>query len=403
MQIFPRLLSVVIVVCLVTACGSDSATSVSGQEETQEQGLLGGLSPVVSIADYSLADSGSAAFSELLTYRMPSIGGGVTQAKAVVLIPPGPAPLGGFPVVGWGHQTTGVADRCAPSLTDDLAGRASYLDTFLANGFAVVAPDYEGLGSDGVHPYQHLASAGRSIIYAVDAAVSQYTELSSRYAVVGHSQGGHAALGAGEYAAELTSVELAGVVAIAPSSNFRAQYLLLEATITDASRSLADRARAATTQLLFSALTTSGIAAANPTLDTDDFFGANGADLLSSLEAVCLDELRDVVINSVVAPLAFDGNVDSVIANSVIDIPEVAQFLASNEPGTEMIAAPVLLLQGLLDSVVFPESTSNLNNLLRNQNNTESEQIQYASADHSTVVETSANDVLSFLFRVLVN
>ena len=52
------------------------------------------------------------------------------------------------------HGTTGVADTCAPS--EDYAGGPvhSYqqvadaaLDTWLARGYAIVAPDYQGLGT----------------------------------------------------------------------------------------------------------------------------------------------------------------------------------------------------------------------------------------------------------------
>ena len=132
---------------------------------------LEGLDAVVSTESFSLTDDGTAAISELLTYRMPGVNGGVVQTTAVVLIPQGPPPENGYPVVAWGHGTTGVADRCAPSVTANLAGYAAYLDLYLQNGYAVVAPDYEGLGTEGPHPYLHLASEGRSLIYAVHAAV----------------------------------------------------------------------------------------------------------------------------------------------------------------------------------------------------------------------------------------
>lgn len=50
----------------------------------------------------------------------------------------------------WAHGTTGVADTCAPS--GDYAGGpvhvyqqiAAALNAWLARGYAVVAPDYQG-------------------------------------------------------------------------------------------------------------------------------------------------------------------------------------------------------------------------------------------------------------------
>ncbi|OED42156.1 hypothetical protein AB833_07570 [Chromatiales bacterium (ex Bugula neritina AB1)] len=387
-------------VVLLSACGSDGQIA---DTSPASNGPLGGLNPVVGIENFVLANDGAAVSSELLTYRMPSVAGGVTQQKAVVLIPAGTPPAGGFPVVAWGHQSVGVANICAPSSSDNLAGNAAYLDQFLQNGFAVVAADFEGLGTDDSHPYLNLASGGRSILYAVDAAVQQYRDLSSQFAVVGHSQGGHAALGAAEYSRELPNLVLTGVVAIAPPTNLRSQSEALNAALTDNGRSLAERSRAAISQLLFSALVAAGVDATDTGFNQSTVFGEAGAALLADLQTECVEQLAQNLISLVVAPLGTVGNVDSIIPASVIDIPEVAQYLASNEPGTEVINVPVLLVQGSLDSVVFPESTSALNNLLRNVNGTDSVITEYPSADHTTVVDQSVNEVLSFVANLFGN
>ena len=51
------------------------------------------------------------------------------------------------------HGTMGLADTCAPSWSGPIGRDKAYIDAWLAAGFAVVAPDYQGLGTDGVHPY----------------------------------------------------------------------------------------------------------------------------------------------------------------------------------------------------------------------------------------------------------
>ena len=46
--------------------------------------------------------------------------------SAVVLIPDGKPPAGGWPVIAWAHEFSGAARQCAPSLMKNLAwGRFS--------------------------------------------------------------------------------------------------------------------------------------------------------------------------------------------------------------------------------------------------------------------------------------
>ncbi|MEO6224448.1 MAG: lipase family protein [Sphingomicrobium sp.] len=135
------------------------------------------------------------------------------------------------PVLAWTHGTWGVARQCAPSLSpsffDSTPGTSPTFFTatpaldMVANGYVVVAPDYPGLGSGGVHPYLGGVPAARSTLDAVRAARSiAAASAGTRYAIWGASQGGHAALWtaqlASSYAPEL---ELVGVAAAAPPTD----------------------------------------------------------------------------------------------------------------------------------------------------------------------------------------
>ncbi len=84
-------------------------------------------------------------------------------------------------------------------------------------------PIIEGLGEPSgkeLHPFLNLKSAAYSITDAVVAASkllgNQAAE--TRWSVVGHSQGGHAALGAAQYASR-AQLNYKGAIAIAPASN----------------------------------------------------------------------------------------------------------------------------------------------------------------------------------------
>lgn len=134
-------------------------------------------------------------------YRSRSARGKPIFVSGVVDLPPGSPPPGGWPVISWGHATTGIADRCAPSRNYS-AGREAFIFTYpdrllnswLRRGFVIVRTDYEGLGTPGFHPYMVGESSGRAMVDIVSAARELDSHISSNFLLAGHSQGGHASL-----------------------------------------------------------------------------------------------------------------------------------------------------------------------------------------------------------------
>ncbi len=153
-------------------------------------------------------------------YRSTGVKGEPIPVSGAIFLPSGPAPAGGRHIIAWAHPTSGVAPACAPSLYPDRAGLIWNLSDMLNEGYIVVATDYPGLGTDGVHPYLIGESAGRAVLDSVRAAqhLSKNTA-SNRFAVWGHSEGGHAALFTGELAARYApDLTLVGVAAAAPAT-----------------------------------------------------------------------------------------------------------------------------------------------------------------------------------------
>ncbi|OZC67694.1 lipase [Rhodococcus sp. 06-470-2] len=178
-----------------------------------------------------------------VVYRSTSgVTGSPTEVSGTVIVPAGTAPDGGWPIVSFGHGTTGVLNACGPSLYANLLGNAPIVAALALNGFAVAMTDYQGLGMNGdYHPYLDSKTFGYNMIDAVRAARNFMPTLSTRWAAYGVSLGGMAAWAAsdrnGEYGGGL---ELVGTAAMVPVSDMsgladaaanetltRAQYPLL--------------------------------------------------------------------------------------------------------------------------------------------------------------------------------
>lgn len=130
-----------------------------------------------------------------------------TVVSGSVFVPSGDAPEGGWPVVSFGHGTIGIENPCAPSTSPDLYGHLKYVKVLVDLGYAVALADFQGLGTEGVHPYTDSRTAGLNMIDAVRALRHTFPDVSDRWVAIGDSQGGGAAWAAdeqaGSYAPEL--------------------------------------------------------------------------------------------------------------------------------------------------------------------------------------------------------
>ena len=147
-----------------------------------------------------------------------------TPATAVATVfAPIALPAGLSPVIVWEHPTTGLLQKCMPSLVSAPAADIPARDRIVMAGWVVVATDYSFAEKGGPHPYLIGEGEARAALDSVRAArqMSELT-LDKRMVVWGFSQGGHAALWTGivgpRYVPEL---EILGVAAIAPATNIK--------------------------------------------------------------------------------------------------------------------------------------------------------------------------------------
>lgn len=144
--------------------------------------------------------------AQRVLYRTTNRTGKVVAASGTVLVPTTPwIGLGTRPVIGYAPGTQGMADRCAPSrlFSEGIEYEGLGIEGLLLRGYAVAMPDYEGLGTAGIHTYMDRVSQGRATLDVVRAAQRlSGTGLSSSSPVglMGYSQGGGAAASAVELA-----------------------------------------------------------------------------------------------------------------------------------------------------------------------------------------------------------
>jgi hypothetical protein len=82
------------------------------------------------------------------------------EVSGMIVVPPGPTPEDGRPIVAWAHPTTGIIPRCALSLAILHFQQIQGLRNMVERGYIVAATDYRGLGTVGPHPWHQRRACG---------------------------------------------------------------------------------------------------------------------------------------------------------------------------------------------------------------------------------------------------
>nr|WP_250008436.1 alpha/beta fold hydrolase [Actinoplanes sp. M2I2] len=276
--------------------------------------------------------------------------------------------------VAWAHGTTGLADQCAPSTNQDAfyPEARTAVAALLRRGWTVAAPDYPGIGTAQPHPYLIGDSEARSIIDSVRAARHLDDDLSPRYAVDGHSQGGQGALFANQLAGSYDGeVQLRGTVSIAPTSGVR--------TLAEAIPQTEGKG--------YLVMALAGLNAVEPSFEPADVLAAPAERKLGVLRTGCLYEILAAYAGLTPAQL---------LAGGELPARWVDQLHRYVEPARTPPTAPVLIVQGADDTTVPATLTDALAQRLRDQNAT----VRYdrlPGQDHDTAVVASADRVAAWL------
>lgn len=397
-------LTVAVSMLSLTACNDDDNDSSSSNQK----------STFVSEANYALDTVDNTSSIKVMTYNMTNVQGKAATATALVLFPKATQPKDGYRVVVWEHGTVGAGDECAPSKNLIHPRFKILANTLMAAGYVIVAPDYEGLGTKGVHPYLNLSSAANSALTAVKAAKEHYgNQLNGQWMSIGQSQGGHASLGTAEFAN--TDANYKGAVAAAPASSLGAiikiyldpalnlddngvskgvnildeqllqiRYALANNIINaqQADALMGQLADGYAELLAYAALTSSGIKAYEPNYDLKNIFTADAGVIAEKAygrtgdDGACLSYADPNGANGLqeqfkAAVIEFLKDPTHMVSQYGIDLnkidtdPVVQKFLNDNQPATnataaKVIKAPVYIIQGEEDKAVLPPVTQAL-------------------------------------------
>jgi acetyl esterase/lipase len=287
-----------------------------------------------------VADGPEGARSWRILYRSTGMKGEAVAVSAMLVVPDGPAPKAGRDVVAWAHPTTGVVQDCAPSLQPIWRKTIAGLDEMVKAGWVVVATDYPGLGTPGVHPYLVGASEARAVVDSVRAARNvKESGAGDRYAVWGHSQGGHAALFTGQLSTSLApELKLVGVAAAAPATDLAR---LLQADLDSK---------------LGKVLASEALWSWSRIYDTP-MSKVLHPDAIPIVDRVAADCIRDQG-EGLTAFSDSLGLRDGFLTVKLAAVEPWGAIMKENSPGAAPMGAPVFISQGTVDEVVRPQVTA---------------------------------------------
>jgi hypothetical protein len=304
-------------------------------------------------------------------------------STGAVFLPPGPAPDGGFPVIAWAHGTVGLGDDCTPSALPRTPRDDEYLSHWLGEGYAVIASDYVGLGTPGLMSYLNSVTTAHGVVDSVIAAHDMGLPLSRKWAIVGQSQGGGAAISSARWATEFsqgTGLDYRGVVATGTPAN-------IDKLITQAGPDL-QLPELGPIANAYAAYILAALREARPDLNINGVLSPAGMDAANRAETVCTLALSDQLAHLTPAAL-FSAPLNS--------IPGMADalyaFMGTPSTGFDR---PILLGVGLLDRDVPPSSTLSFYDQLVANNQNVTLRV-YPEEDHSGTVLASLTDSTPFL------
>jgi acetyl esterase/lipase len=303
-------------------------------------------------------------------------------STGVVFVPKGQAPQGGWPVIAWAHGTVGLGDDCTPSAQTRSARDNEYLSHWLDQGYVVVGSDYTGLGTPGLMSYLNSVATAHAIIDSVIAAHHLDLPLSPKWALVGQSQGGAAAVASARWTTEFskgTGLDYRGVVATGTPAN-------IDDVVITAGPDMVLPPGLGPIASAYTAYILAGFRELRP--DVNSVLTPAGLAAAGQAETLCTAPLS-AAVSGITPPEFFSAPLAS--------LPDMRRALA-DFMGTPVAGydRPIFLGVGLKDRDVPPSSTLKFADQLK-ANGQDVALYVYPEDDHASTVLTSMADSTPFL------
>ena len=312
-----------------------------------------------------------------ILYHSRSRTGKDIAVSGFALIPQTAVTGQGRPVYAWAHGSVGQADRCAPS-RDVRDSLPPYGGQLVAQGVALVATDYQGLGTPGEPTAYDGTTESHAILDSV-RAIKQLPGLVQLGPVViaGHSQGGGAALWAAELARSYApALDLRGVLAAAPAGEFVTQIKALR--------------RPPFSSYLGEALwAVDGLEAAGYTRLLQPNI------LLTKAARADLPKVAHQCAAQTIADWRGRPH-NAVFARDPLSLPSVVKLLHEISPGQRNPHVPIFLAQGGRDHEIPLAVTAQLKSRYCRLGATVTRHV-YPGASHAGVVDAEMNDALAWM------
>lgn len=269
--------------------------------------------------------------------------GAPVQASGALILPDGPAPEGGWPIMAYDHGTSGLGPNCGGQSGTTRVARPKedqFLNYLVSKGFAVVAPDYLGLGGfdTGPHPYLELRSEATATIDLVQAARAARPELSRTWSVIGFSQGGHAALGAAHLqSTRAPELDFRGTIAVDPASDVEKFVPLAGPYVPDIPGANGNAVDTFIVSMLV------GLRETRPDLDMDSYLTPRGREVFDQAGSLCFMDIMKITNGLSVGDLLARPLADPRFRAAITD------YMAVPVNGYD---EPILLLLNLTDVTV---------------------------------------------------
>lgn len=331
----------------IVRCATGMAMTPAEVDATMDDEGAEGVSATTGVRVYKLA------------YRTVRGDGSPAVTTATVWLPDEPRALPA-PVALIARSTSGIADACAPSRED--LPMANQGLPYAARGFVAIAPDFAGLGNEGVHAYLDNHEAVHELfdgVLALEALVGA-APIGDPVIANGYSQGGGVVLSAQALEYEVTGRRsLQAVVAIAPEwptriNSFKYEYVLRN---PDAVTGLAGLSVPPVAVMRAYGWFANHLGADHA---GDSFPASERADLIDEIESNCTVELGAAVgagqphLGDLVDP-AFRTALLACIDNTDGCVEPASSFHAwmrSDFVTADPSGADVLIVQGLGDQVM---------------------------------------------------